>query len=158
MQDREAVIFEQRTRLGQVTFKLNDHRLLINGNRGPTKIHLDVDLRDVAPHFERRIWRSYVMIGLPLAVACVTALLTWSLRFQQTVPYEPLLLIGAIVTAGFIWTAFQNLAPIEFVTFRSKSGVPVFDVVKAKNQATDFEEFVSRLEGSVRSSEIGEKF
>lgn len=149
-QKTESVIFIQHSRMGRVVFEQKGCRLLVVGNRGPVKIDLDVDLRDIAPHVERKRWRSPVMILCPLGFASVVFLIAWALRMQRVIPYPLVLIAGGLFASGFLWTAIKNIAPFEIVTFRSLSGVPVFDVIKEKKQAAAFEEFVSGLIEVVR--------
>lgn len=52
-----------------------------------------------------------------------------------------------------LWTAIRNVAPIELVTFGSKSGVPVFEVIKDSQQADGFEMFVAALKSRIRKPE-----
>jgi hypothetical protein len=151
MQNEEICVFVQLSRMGMVTFERKGCQLLVVGKRGPVKINLDVDLRDIAPHVERKRWRSLVMIGFPLFFAGVTALITWALRWQQFVPYPLVVIAGILFAIGFISVGIRNIAPFEVVTFRSHSGVPVFDVYKETKQAAEFEAFVSSLVTVIRS-------
>lgn len=135
----------QRSRLGEVTFTLDGIRLVISGKRGFNKVELDVDLRDVSPHFERRKWRSIVMVAFPLGIAIVTALLA------LLVPFPPVSLIAGMFTLGFFWAAIRNAMPIELVTFRDRTGIPVFEVLKGENQDIEFERFIADLTTAIRS-------
>jgi len=137
--------FFQKSRLGNTTFDLEGNRLFVAGSRGASKIEMDVDLRDISPHFERRRWRSFVMVAIPLGVACLAALIVW------LVPFPPVTLIAVMFTLGFLWTALRNVAPIEYVTFRNKSGVPVFQVIKGEKQEIEFEKFIAELSATIRS-------
>ncbi len=139
------VSYIQRSRLGNVTFDLDGHHLCVAGKRGITKIELDVDLKDISPHIELRSWRSFVMIAIPFGFACLTALITWF------VPYLPVTLIASMFTLGFLWTAIRNFAPIELATFRNKSGVPVFEVIKGEKQEAEFQKFIADLSETIRS-------
>jgi hypothetical protein len=47
--------FIQRSRIGRTMFHLRGARLSVTGKKST----LEVDLRDIAPHFERMKWRSY---------------------------------------------------------------------------------------------------
>jgi len=134
----------QRSRLGEVTFELDGSRLRVSGKRGFNKIELDVDLKNVSSHFERRKWRSFVMVAFPLGIATITALLA------LLVPYPPVTLIAGMFTLGFLWAAIRNAMPIELVTFRDRSGVPIFEVIKGERQEIEFEKFIADLTTAIR--------
>lgn len=139
------ISFHQRSRLGDVKFEADEQQLHIEGRRGLSKIQLVVKLRDLAPHFERLLWRSVAMIAIPLVIAFIAV----AIAIFST--FEPLILVGVMLAAGFSWTALRNLMPIELVTFRTKEGVPAFDVIKDKRQAAEFEQFIARLSDRIRS-------
>jgi hypothetical protein len=60
----------------------------------------------------------------------------------------------AMVIASSLWAAIRGIAPVEAVIFGNTSGKVQFDLVKEKNQAREFEEFVAKLCASIRG-EVG---
>jgi hypothetical protein len=59
-------------------------------------------------------------------------------------------LVGGVTTLALLWTAAKNVAPIDLVTFRNKSGMPLFDVIKEENQAKEFDAFIAKLTAMIR--------
>ena len=51
--------------------------------------------------------------------------------------------------AACLWVAVRNIAPIELVAFRNNCGMPVFEIVKEKCQAKEFEDFVALLVNTI---------
>lgn len=91
------------------------------------------------------------MILFPLALAFLTAFATWILRFLPKDVYDVAAMLGGTFVICFLWAAIRGVPPIELVRFRTKSGVSVFDVIKEKDQASEFEEFVEKLRATIKS-------
>jgi len=143
----EKTSFYQRSRLGAVAFELEGLQLRLSGKRGFVAINLEVDLRDISPHVERRRWRSFAFIAFPLGIAALCGLVVW------LVPNLVVALLGSMFGLACLWIAVRNIAPIELVTFRSNAGVPVFEVIKNQAQADEFENFIVSLVSTIHASQ-----
>jgi len=86
-----------------------------------------------------------LLVYIPTAIAAVAALLMGILLQQDLLPEEAVYLIGIPIILSAIWHAFKGLPRVEFVRFRDKAGVLLFDVVKGEHQSEEYECFVTEL-------------
>ena len=96
-----------------------------------------------------------MLIAHPLILAILTAWGTWSLKYQHAIPREGIYVVGAVLTAQFLWMTARAVAPLEMVRFKSRTGIVIFDVVKEKDQAVEFEQFVAALCAAIRGGAGG---
>jgi hypothetical protein len=132
---------------------LNDGILKISGKPGFTEFKLDVNLADIAPHFERvtcynhgALKRSAIYIG-------VVAFLASLFRGQTIVSFDWIMAVAFVVALPGIITFVRFLRRLELEQFRSQTGVIVFDVVRVKKQAEEFESYIELLRAAVLSAQ-----
>jgi hypothetical protein len=145
--------YRENSARGRRDFDLQGRILKISGKPGFTTFKLDVDLADIAPHFERvtcynhgALRRSAIYIGVVAVVASL-------FRSQIVVPFEWIVLAAFGVALPGIITFVRFLRPLEIEQFRSQAGVVVFDVVRVKRQAEEFESYVELLRTAVLNAQ-----
>lgn len=139
------LVFIQRSRLGRRIYELRESKLTVSG-----RLWFKVfDLHYISPEFVRIRRRMPRLIQIPLAKACVAGLLIRLLRFLPPDPYFVVVELAVGFIAISLWHAYRGLAPIEVAIFRNTNDRIQFDLVKEKNQGTEFEEFITALVASI---------
>jgi hypothetical protein len=85
------------------------------------------------------------MFAAPFSVACSAGLFIWFLMTRAEVANMFSVLVSSMIAVWFMWIAFRNLEPIEMVTFKNRSGIPIFDIIKNRSDGDEFEDFVAKF-------------
>jgi hypothetical protein len=139
---------------GRRTFDLEGQKLKICGKQGFGDFTLEVDLADIASHFERvkcinrgAIRRAVTYLGI---VAVVAVLFTR----QTFVPPIVVALAAFLVALPSLIVLFRFSRLIEIEQFRSRAaGVVVFDLILENKKAAEFEDFVKVLRSAVTAAQ-----
>jgi hypothetical protein len=140
---------------GRREFALTGRNLKVSGTTGFSDFTLDVDLAEIAPNFERvRCFNQGALRRgtIYLAVVGVVALL---LSGQRVVPPILFAVIAFVAASPAIIILFRFSRLIEVEQFRSRSaGVVVFDIIREKKKASDFDRFVAALRAAVLAAQL----
>jgi len=132
---------------------LRGSTLKITGKQGFGRFETDVDLADVAPHFQRTKHFLYAALRRATIYLFVVVLAASLVAGQRAVPPFVIALIAMVLALPGIAILFRFSTPIEVETFRSRSGIVVFDLIREKKQAADFDAYVEILRKAVLSAQ-----
>jgi hypothetical protein len=147
-------VFIERSRLGKRIFELKDSTLTISGTSRLKKFEQTFPLGFTSPNYIRARRRLHSLIQRPLVAACFVLFMIRSLSFLPSGLYALVVEFLAFIIVVFVLTAIRGITPFEVVIFKNTSGRAQFDLVKEKNQAKEFEEFVANIESAIRG-EVG---
>jgi hypothetical protein len=135
---------------GRRNFALEGRQLKIRGKHGFGDFKLDVDLGDIAPHFERvRCFNHGALRRATIYLSIVAAVALLFSR-QSVVPSVAVGVITLLVASPGIIILFRFSRLIEIEQFRSRTaGVVVFDMIREKKKAAEFDGFVESLRAAV---------
>ncbi len=148
-------VFIERSRLGKSFYELRGDHLTISGTRWFEPYKMEVELSSASPDTERLSRRFYRPIIVLLSIGTVLAGITAALLLQTYVPdgaahyfvHEAGVAAAAFIGAGLTW-----IPRIKVVRFRDSNGSVLFDVVKERRQAEDFEKFIEYLQETIVQS------
>jgi len=146
----KEITFIQRSRGGRALFQVRGTHLSVSG----MYFNLETDLQEVSPDFERGKRRAYQVINFFLAVAAACALLMRLLEFLPPGLYTWVEVFGSMFIVISLWGAARFIRPLEIVRFKNRSGARLFDVIKEKDQAVEFEQFIEDLQRAILRKEV----
>ena len=154
-----ATVFIQKSSLGRKSIVLDDGRVTVSGGSGRNKFESLFALEEIAPQPERRVARCYALVVIPLVIGFLSMLgLQLGLR-QQAIPKMAVTIPALFLVVLSLWHVIKGFAPLVVIRFRNKRGEVIFDIVKDRGQADEFEEFVGKLRSEierVRPTELGD--
>jgi fucose 4-O-acetylase-like acetyltransferase len=116
-------------------------------------VALDVDLKDIAPHFERQRIVAVRFIRNCVMCICVFILLAALLSRAPAIPLWVLIGIAVVPMIFFGREILKWSKPIELEHFRSQAGVTVFGVWREKGQEREFDAFIEALHTAIVASQ-----
>jgi len=117
------------------------------------KLSLDVDLGDIAPHFQRLRFIGYRFIRNCMMCICAIVLLASLLSRFPAIPIWLVLGPAALLILGFLREMVKWCRPIEAETFRSHAGAVVFEVLREKGEESGFDAFIGALHAAITASQ-----
>jgi hypothetical protein len=135
---------------GRREFTLNGRSLKIVGKPGFREFSQDFDLTDVLPHFQRVKCFEEGALRRGTVYLSVVAMVAMLLSRQTLIPGIAFGLLVLIVASPGFGVLYRFSRRIEVEQFRSRAGgVVVFDVIREKKKAAEFDSFVSVLRSAV---------
>lgn len=146
--------FTERTPIGTTFYIVKAQQLQISGRRFLKSFEMTVDLREVSPRIERLIIRftgGVVCFLIGMLFAAVTVVLI----VQQAIPPDKVLGY-AYFTGGlalyFLRVGIPMSRRLEIVRLRNMLGGTLFDMIREKKYADEFDEFVENLRTAASKS------
>jgi hypothetical protein len=135
--------------MGPRRYEIDGGRLRMTGKAPFKTLALDVDLKDIAPHFDRQRVVAFRFIRNSIMCICAIVLLASLLSHVQSIPTWVLVGGAVLLSAGFMREILKWSRPIEVEPFRSHAGVTIFEVWREKGHEEAFDEFIQSLHAAV---------
>jgi hypothetical protein len=148
-----STTFETNTRFGPRRYVIEGGRLRMTGKAPFKTLTLDVDLKDIAPHFDRQRLVAFRFIRNSMLCICAIVLLATLLSRIASIPTWALIGGALLLSSGFMREILKWSRPIEVEPFRSHAGVTVFEVWREKGYERAFDEFIESLHAAVIASQ-----
>lgn len=114
---------------------------------------LDVNLKDIAPHFNRHRLIAFRFIRNSMMCICAVILLAAFLSQLLSIPTWILIVGAGFISFGFLREILKWSRPIEFEPFQNHIGDTVFEVWREKGHEKAFDEFIQSLHAAVIASQ-----
>jgi hypothetical protein len=134
---------------GKRHYELHDGVLKISGKQGFGRFNSEIRLGDVAPHFERVTWIHHIALRRATIYLAIVAGIASICAQLISVPGIVLVCIAAFVASPALIVLFRFSRPLEIERFKSHAGVILFDVIREKKQAAEFDAYIQMLRAAI---------
>jgi hypothetical protein len=130
-------------------YELHDGLLKISGKHGFGRFTTEIRISDVAPHFERVIWIHHLALRRATIYLAIVAGASSICAQLLSVPAIFLVCIAALVALPALIVLFRFSRSFEVERFKSHAGVILFDIIREKKQAAEFDAYIQVLRTAV---------
>jgi hypothetical protein len=149
--------FIERSRLGKVFYQLTGSRLSVSGTRGLRPFSLELDLTEISPNIQRIRGRFLPSVLLFYGIGFGLLIVTAELFRLKWAPFDAVFWpaeITLMFSVSFLSIGYRWSSRLQAVRFRNILGKTVFDMVKERGYADEFEAFVEELQENIRRSKV----